>query len=226
MILTCLVLRYSEYPNYSPGWPEREHHWAGMEMVMEAPTTTTTTTTSPSPAGTVDQELSCAARVAADNSRQLAHVRGDLTRQHAHARDLTRDSETDFTVDSEQSTTEAEFPVYNNQQAPSPSSREDSESPDHSGFRFERSGQFYKSTRFRTGPELDEDESIFRHGDYADMAESVSPGVGLDNIPEKYFITVSGFEDNTAPSGGHVQHGDQMHVSSTHTQKQRNVTEV
>ena len=53
MILTCLVLRYSEYPDYSQGWPEREHHWAGMEMVMEAPPTTTTTT-SPSPAGTVD----------------------------------------------------------------------------------------------------------------------------------------------------------------------------
>ena len=137
----------------------------------QPPVTWEQTMVSPSPAGTVDQEL----------GRDML------------SRDVTRDSETDFTLDSEQSTTEDII-------------RADTESPEPSGFRFERTGPFYKSTRFR-----DTGDDMFR-----DYQDPVSPA--LDHIPEKYFVTVSGFDD-TAP-------GDSVHVTSAQPPKPRNVTEV
>ena len=170
---------YSFYPEGGDMYPEcyqqtwESHHQTPVTWERSA---VEQTTVSPSPAGTVDQEL----------SRDMM------------SRDVTlRDSETDFTLDSEQSTTE-EFissPI-----------RADTESPEPSGFRFERTGPFYKSTRFR-----DTSDDMFR-----DYQDPVSPAV--DHIPEKYFVTVSGFED-TAP-------GDSVHVSSAQTPKPRNVTEV
>merc|ERR550534_93128 len=76
----------------------------------------------------------------------------------------------------------------------SPASRAESESPEPSGFRFERTGPFYKSTRFRETEDRD-------YRDYQDMTSPT-----LDNIPEKYFVTVSGFEDTGL--------GDSVHVTS------------
>ena len=141
------------YPEY-PGWESRDQGrvtWERREGGQQG-------VVSPSPAGTVDQELG---------------------RDMMMSRDVTRDSETDFTLDSEQSTTE-EFT------SPAQAARAESESPEPSGFRFERTGPFYKSTRFRESDDI-----------YRDYQDSVSPGV--DHIPEKYFVTVSGFED-TGPN--------------------------
>ena len=83
----------------------------------------------------------------------------------------TRDSETDF-VDSEHSLDDLE----NHNEVPRTSSR------DQQPFRFERNG-FYKSTRIRGSLE---DSS------YHDFCP---PEVKRTEIPEKYFVTVSGFED-------------------------------
>ena len=178
------------YPEY-PGWESRDQGrvtWEGRPGGQQV--------VSQSPAGTVDQELG---------------------RDMMMSRDVTRDSETDFTLDSEQSTTE-EFtsPAQAANQSPAFRSRDlsgpiraESESPEPSGFRFERTGPFYKSTRFRESDDI-----------YRDYQDSVSPGV--DHIPEKYFVTVSGFED-TGPS---LCSQLTTSGSATGAAKPRNVTEV
>ena len=158
------------YPEYHQTW-ESPHQ----PPVTWERSAVEQSTVSPSPAGTVDQEL----------GRDMM------------SRDVTRDSETDFTLDSEQSTTEDII-------------RADTESPEPSGFRFERTGPFYKSTRFR-----DTSDDMFR-----DYQDPVSPA--LDHIPEKYFVTVSGFDD----TGPHTAPGDSVHVTSAQPPKPRNVTEV
>ena len=56
-------------------------------------------------------------------------------------------------------------------------------------------------------------------------AGPVSP-VRVDQIPEKYFVTVSGFEDTPSPAAAPGSHGDSVHVTTAHAQKPRNVTEV
>ena len=75
-------------------------------------------------------------------------------------------------------------------------------------FRFARNG-FYKSTRFRGGSLDDDDDDLMSYEKYQDYGS----GPELGNIPEKYFVTVSGFEE-PARATPHV------------IQKQRNVTEV
>ena len=126
---------------------------------------------------------------------------------------VSRDSETDFTLDSEQSTTE-DFHTFNPSPMRDGSSaegfealglREGSVSPEPA--RFERTGLFYKSTRFRGGS-YDDDMDSFR--DFTTGRSSSE----LENIPEKYFVTVSGF-DATSPG-----------VTAIPLPKPRNVTEV
>ena len=132
----------------------------------------------------------------------------------------TRDSETDF-IDSQQSLVD-DFQNYN--EGPrshvhrgsdrGTDSVASSVSPSVSNFRFERTG-FYKSTRFRGG-NLEDDRS---YHDFCSVQE-------VENIPEKYFVTVSGFDDtqhfgvNCSPSGEYVSR------PACHTNKPRNITEV
>ena len=131
----------------------------------------------------------------------------------------TRDSETDF-IDSQQSLVD-DFPNYN--EGPrshvhrgsdrGSDSVASSVSPSVTNFRFERNG-FYKSTSFRGG-NLEDDRS---YHDFCSVQE-------VENIPEKYFVTVSGFDDtqhfgvNCSPSGEYVGRGGQQ-------TKPRNITEV
>ena len=153
--------------------------------------------TSPSLAGTVDQELGHVAVMTRDNTR-----------------DVTRDSETDFTLDSEQSTTETDFQTFplNHSHTPRP----ESVSPEPTGFRFERNG-FYKSTRFRGGAgSVDDDDEEMSYHDMCTMSPET-----VGNIPEKYFVTVSGFDDSPPRPAG-TPH---PHVTNV-TMKPRNVTEV
>ena len=122
---------------------------------------------------------------------------------------VSRDSETDFTLDSEQSTTE-DFNNFN----PSPvirDIREPSESPEPG--RFERSGVFYKSTRFRGGSYEDDTDSCRDYRSSAELSGNI-PEKYLGAIPEKYFVTVSGFDDTSPVTQPQV------------VPKARNVTEV
>ena len=133
----------------------------------------------------------------------------------------TRDSETDF-IDSQQSLVD-DFQNFN--EVPrsfvhrgsdrGTDSAASSASP--ANFRFERNG-FYKSTRFRGG-NLEDDRS---YHDFCSVPE-------VENIPEKYFVTVSGFDDtqhfgvNCSSSGDYVSSpGLPVQPQS----KPRNITEV
>ena len=131
----------------------------------------------------------------------------------------TRDSETDF-IDSQQSLVD-DFQNYNEGSRShvhrgsdrGTDSGASSVSPSVSNFRFERNG-FYKSTRFRGG-NLEDDRS---YHDFCSVQE-------VENIPEKYFVTVSGFDDtqhfgvNCSPSGEYLGRPGQL-------AKPRNITEV
>ena len=174
-------------------------HQQMMNYTGESPTSSSfPPETSPSLAGTVDQELGHVTVMTRDNTR-----------------DVTRDSETDFTLDSEQSTTETDFQTF--PLNPSHTPRPESVSPEPTGFRFERNG-FYKSTRFRGGGGSvdDDDEEMSYH----DMCTMSPDNVG--NIPEKYFVTVSGFDESPRPAGPGTPH---PHVTNVQM-KPRNVTEV
>ena len=133
----------------------------------------------------------------------------------------TRDSETDF-IDSQQSLVD-DFQNYN--EVPRSYGHRGSDrgtdsaasSVSPANFRFERNG-FYKSTRFRGG-NLEDDRS---YHDFCSVPE-------VENIPEKYFVTVSGFDDtqhlgvNCSPSGEFVTSPGPPGQPQT---KPRNITEV
>ena len=106
----------------------------------------------------------------------------------------TRDSETDF-VDSEHSIDDPQ----NHNEIPRTVSR------DQEPFRFERNG-FYKSTRIRGSLE---DSS------YHDFCP---PEVERTEIPEKYFVTVSGFDDSDSFNA--------TNRDFSQNAKPRNITEV
>ena len=135
----------------------------------------------------------------------------------------TRDSETDF-IDSQQSLVD-DFQNYN--EGPrshvhrgsdrGTDSGASSVSPSVSNFRFERNG-FYKSTRFRGG-NLEDDRS---YHDFCSVQE-------VENIPEKYFVTVSGFSDDTQTQHFGVNcspSGDYVGRPGGQGSKPRNITEV
>lgn len=110
------------------------------------------------------------------------------------------DTYTDATLDTEQSTTEdfAAIPQTD---------RAYTESPVPSGFRFERTGPFYKSTRFK---------------EINDYEGSVPVSPAMDHIPENFFVTVSGI-DETRPK---ASRDDMVCVTTALATKPRNVTEV
>jgi len=138
------------------------------------------------------------AREFEEHNNESPSVDGTFDRELVHNNPLinrTRDSETDF-VDSEHSLDDPQ----NHNEIPRTSSR------DQEPFRFERNG-FYKSTRIRGSLE---DSS------YHDFCP---PEVKRTEIPEKYFVTVSGFDD-TEPSFSATNR------DFSQCAKPRNITEV